>query len=77
MCQNFVAPRIFGNPLAQYRSPAQFCLEQGFRGGNTVVNTTQLVGWLTQWNATGTGWESNQNGVKVDEIQCCGTPAAS
>ncbi len=75
VCQNFTAPRLFGNPVAQFQSPAQFCLEQGFRGTTTVTQQSQLVGWLTQWNAAGTGWEPNENGVKIDEIRCCGIPA--
>lgn len=30
---------------------------------------------MTQWNAAGTGWEPNQNGIKIDEIRCCGIPS--
>lgn len=74
VCQNFKTPKVLGNPLAQFRGPEQFCLEQGFRGTTTIINTTQVVGWITQWNAAGTGWEPNQNGIKVDEIKCCGIP---
>lgn len=38
------------------------------------MNTSFLTGWLTLWKATGTGWEPNQNGEKIDEIRCCGIP---
>lgn len=77
VCQNFVNPTLFEKPVASYQSPAQFCLEQGFRGTSTIITSTYMTGWLTMWNASGTAWVPNENGDRIDQIRCCGMPAVT
>lgn len=77
VCQNFTNPQLFEKPVASYQSPAQFCLEQGFRGTNTILTSTYMTGWLTMWNAAGTAWVPNENGDRIDTIRCCGMPGVT